>query len=155
MGREAVCYDIHLVQALSKPMAISNFEDLLQLAAKQPEPQRMLFVFVEKGPPDDYSADNAVSFRTGSGGTLTPVVCVDKAVADIGSFTGLAKEAEATGQHWDIVLVACLAGSNGVAPSASEVDQGLETMVDAIKTGSKLGRFLAFDHRGDPLQITA
>ena len=115
----------------------------------------MLFVFVETGPPDDWSADKAASFRAGSGGTLTPVVCVDKAVADISSFAGLAKESETTGQHWDIVLVACLAGSNGRAPSASEVDQGLETMIDAIKTGSKLWRFLAFDRRGDPLHITA
>lgn len=136
-------------------MAISNFEDLLKVALQEREPQRMLFVFVEKGPPDDWSDDKSAHFRTGSGGTLTPVICVDKAAAEVGSFAGLAKESEATGQHWDIVLVACLAGSNGAAPSASEVDQGLETMVDAVKTGSKLGRFLAFDRRGDPLQITA
>ncbi|MEO9231469.1 MAG: hypothetical protein ABI216_21320 [Devosia sp.] len=136
-------------------MDISSFENLLKVAAQQPEPQRMLFVFVQKGPPDDRSADNAASFRAGSGGTLTPVVCVDKAVTDIGSFAGLAKESEATGQRWDIVLVACLAGRNGVAPSASEVDRGLETMVDAVKTGDKLWRFLAFDHRGDPMQINA
>jgi hypothetical protein len=136
-------------------MAISNFEELLQEAAQQPEPQRMLFVFVEKGPSDGWSADNAASFLAGSGGTLTPVVCVDKAVADIFSFAGLAKESEATGEHWDIVLVACLAGRNGVAPSASEVDQGLETMVDAVKTGDKLWRFLAYDRRGLPLQINA
>lgn len=115
----------------------------------------MLFVFVEKGPPDDRSADKAASFRTGSGGTLTPVVCVDKAACDIDSFAGLAKESEATGQRWDIVLVACLAGKNGVAPSAAEIDQGLEAMIDAVKTGIKLWRYLAFDHRGDPLQITA
>lgn len=136
-------------------MAISSFEDLLQQAARRPEPQRLLFMFVVKGAPDDLSADNALSFSTGSGGTLTPVVCVDKAVADVGSFTDLAKESEATGQHWDIVLVACLAGSNATAPSASEVNQGLETMVDAVKTGSKMWRFLAFDRSGAPLQITA
>lgn len=135
-------------------MVISSFEDLLNEAAQQPEPQRMLFVFVEKGPPDDTSSDNAASFRAGSGGTLTPVVCVDKAVADIGSFACLAKESEATGEHWDIVFAACLAGRNGVVPSTSEVAQGLETMVDAVKTGNNLWRFLAFDHHGDPLQIT-
>lgn len=136
-------------------MTISTFEDLLQVATQQTAPQRLLFVFVKKGPPEDRSAVNAASFRSGTGGTLTPVVCVDKAVADIRSFAGLAKESEATGQHWDIVLVACLAGSKGAAPSASEVDQGLETMVEAVRTGSELWRFLAFDQRGDPLQVTA
>jgi len=134
-------------------MTISNFEDLLQAAAQQPDPQRMLFVFVEKGPPEDWPADNAGNFRPDSGGTLTPVVCVDKAVTDVSSFAGLAKESEATGQHWDIVLVACIAGKHGAAPSALEVDQGLEMMVDAVKTGSKLSRFLAFDRRGGLLQI--
>lgn len=135
-------------------MAISSFEDLLQAAAEQPEPQRMLFVFVAKGPPEDRSANNAASFRAGSGGTLTPIVCVDKAATEVASFAALAEESKATGAHWDIVLAACLAGRNGRAPTASEVDKGLEAMVDAVKTGSELWRFLAFDHRGEPLQLS-
>lgn len=134
-------------------MDISSFSDLLQAAAQQREPQQLLFVFVAKGAPEDGSAANAASFRAGLGGTLTPVMCVDKAVAEVASFAGLAKEAQAMGQHWDIVLVAGLPGSNGAAPSASQVDQELEAMVDAVKTGNRLSRFMAFDHRGDPLQI--
>jgi len=134
-------------------MFISNFEDLLLGAAQQPDPQRMLFVFAEKGPPEDSSAGHVENFLAESGGTLSPVVCVDKAVTDVSSFAALVQESEATGQHWDIVLVACLAGKKGVAPSASEIDQGLNMMVDAIKTGNKLWRFLAFDRRGDPLKI--
>lgn len=136
-------------------MSISNFEDLLQAASQQPDPQRMLFVFVEKGLPENPPADKVENFQAGSGGTLTPVVCVDKAVAEVSSFADLVKESEATGQHWDIVLVACMAGKNGVAPSASEVDQGLDMMVNAVKSGSKLSRFLAFDRAGDPLQFAA
>ena len=131
-------------------MFISNFEDLLLGATQQPDPQRMLFVFAEKGPPEDSPAGGVVA---DSGGTLSPVVCVDKAVSDVSSFAALVQESEATGQHWDIVLVACLAGKKGVAPSALEIDQGLNMMVDAIKTGNKLWRFLAFDRRGDPLKI--
>ncbi len=136
-------------------MSISNFEDLLQAASQQPDPQRMLFVFVEKGLPENPPVGKVESFQAGSGGTLTPVVCVDKAVAEVSSFADLVKESEATGQHWDIVLVACMAGKNGVAPSASEVDQGLDMMVNAVKNGSRLSRFLAFDRAGDPLQFAA
>jgi hypothetical protein len=135
-------------------VSISTFEDLLQGAAQQSAPQRMLFVFVEKGPPEGWPAGKADDFPADSGGTLTPVVCVDKAVADVNNFADLVEESKATGQHWDIVLVACMAGKKGAAPSASEVDEGLNMMVDAVKTGNKLWRFLAFDRRGDPLRIT-
>lgn len=134
-------------------MSISNFEDLLQMAAQQPDPQRMLFVFVEKGLPENPPTGKVEAFQAGLGGTLTPIVCVDKAVAEVSNFADLVKESEATGQHWDIVLVACMAGKNGVAPSASEVDQGLDMMVNAVKNGSKMSRFLAFDRAGDPLQF--
>lgn len=136
-------------------MSISSFEDLLKAAAQQPEPQRMLFVFVAKGPPDDRSAEHAASFRAGTGGTLTPIMCVDKAMTEIDSFAGLAKESEAMGQHWDIVLATYLPGSQGAAPSATKIDQELDIMIDAVKTGNELWRYAAFDHSGDPLQITA
>ena len=101
-------------------MSISSFEDLLLGAAQQPDPQRMLFVFAEKGLPEDSPAGQVEKFRAESGGTLSPVVCVDKAVTDVNSFAALVQESETTGQHWDIVLVACLAGKKGSAPSASE-----------------------------------
>lgn len=135
-------------------MSLSNFEDLLQAAAQQPDPQRLLFVFAKKELPDDHVQTEAENFQAGLGGALTPVVCVDKTLDALSDFAALVKESEQTGQHWDIVLVACMAGKNGVMPSASEADQGLKMMVSAIQTGAKLSRFLAFDRTGDLLQFS-
>lgn len=134
-------------------MSISNFEDLLQAAAQQPDPQRFLFVFAKKELPDDHLAAEAENFQAGLGGALTPVVCVDKTLDALSNFADLVQESEQTGQHWDVVLIACLAGKNGVMPSASEADQGLKMMVSAIQTGAQLSRFIAFDRAGDPLQF--
>ncbi|WP_025916955.1 hypothetical protein [Herminiimonas sp. CN] len=134
-------------------MSISNFEDLLQAAAQQSDPQRLLFVFAKKELPDDHAEAEAENFRAGLGGALTPVVCVDKTLDALSDFAALVKESEQTGQHWDVVLVACMAGKNGVMPSASEADQGLKMMVSAVQTGAKLSRFMAFDRAGEPLQI--
>jgi hypothetical protein len=134
-------------------MSISNFEDLLQAAAQQPDPQRFLFVFAKKELPDDHVEAEAENFQAGLGGALTPVVCVDKTLDALSDFAALVKESEQTGQHWDVVLIACLAGKNGIMPSASEADQGLKMMVSAVQTGGKLSRFIAFDRTGEALQF--
>lgn len=135
-------------------MSISTFEDLLHEAAQQSDPQRLLFVFVKKELPDDHVEAEAKGFQAGLGGALTPVVCVDKTLDALSDFAALVQESEQTGQHWDVVLVACMAGKNGVMPSASEAEQGLKMMVDAIQTGAKLSRFMAFDRAGVPLQFS-
>jgi hypothetical protein len=134
-------------------MSTSHFDDLLQAAAQQPDPQRLLFVFAKKELPDDHVEAEAENFQAGLGGALTPVVCVDKTLDALSNFVDLVKESEQTGQHWDVVLVACLGGKNGVMPSASEAVQGLKMMVGAIQTGAKLSRFIAFDRAGNPLQF--
>ena len=134
-------------------MSISNFEDLLQAAAQQAEPQRLLFVFAKKELPDDHVETEAQNFQAGLGGALTPVVCVDKTLDALSDFAALVQESEQTGQHWDVVLVACMAGKNGIMPSASDADQGLKMMVSAVQTGAKLSRVMAFDRTGEPLQF--
>ncbi|MEO6354934.1 MAG: ribonucleotide reductase subunit alpha [Oxalobacteraceae bacterium] len=134
-------------------MSISTFEDLLQAAAQQSDPQRFLFVFAKKELPEDHVEAEAQNFQAGLGGALTPVVCVDKTLDALSNFADLVKESEQTGQHWDVVLIACLAGKNGIMPSASEADQGLKMMVSAVQTGAKLSRFIAFDRTGEALQF--
>ena len=134
-------------------MSISTFEDLLQAAAQQTDPQRLLFVFAKKELPDDHVEAEARSFQSGQGGALTPVICVDKTLDALSNFADLVTESERTGQHWDVVLIACLAGKNGIMPSASDADQGLKMMVSAVQTGGKLSRFIAFDRAGAPLQF--
>lgn len=135
-------------------MTISSFDDLLQTAAQQSEPQRLLFLFAQKGMIEGRRAEAAAgSSSMVTGGTLTPIMCVDKGLDELTDFAALSQESEALEKPWDIVLVACMAGKQGAMPSAREVDKGLEMMVSAVQNGSRLTRFLAFDRTGEPLQF--
>ena len=65
-------------------MEITSFDDLLQAARQQPEPQRLLFVFAGAELPDECRPRfSARSSRQGEGGELAPLMCVDKAPAEL------------------------------------------------------------------------
>ena len=67
-------------------MTIANFDDLLRAATEQPEPQRLLFVFATAGVDADATAEQKARFEAGQGGTLTPLMCVDKLPGELASF---------------------------------------------------------------------
>jgi hypothetical protein len=60
-------------------MNISSFDDLLQAAMQQAQPQRLLFVFASADLPADSTEEQRARFQAGEGGALVPVMCVDKA----------------------------------------------------------------------------
>ncbi len=133
-------------------MMLSDFDGLLRAALQQAEPQRLLFVFVRAELPESPSSDQHARHAAGEGGTLAPVLCVDKAPQDIASFAALAAESANTGLAWDLVFVASLDGRAGVAPSSDEAAQPLRLMVNAINDG-QVSRFAAFDRAGEPVQF--
>ena len=133
-------------------MSLASFQDLLDAAHRQPEPQRLLFVFAKVELPENASAQQRERFENREGGTLTPSLCVDKAPADIESFAALVAEAGTTGQAWDMVFVGSLAGRAGIAPSADEAAQPLRFMVNAINNG-QVAQFATFDRNGAVLQF--
>ena len=133
-------------------MSLASFQDLLDAAHRQPEPQRLLFVFAKVELPENASAQQRERFENREGGTLTPSLCVDKAPADIESFAALVDESATTGQAWDMVFVGSLAGRAGIAPSADEAAQPLRFMVNAINNG-QVAQFATFDRNGAVLQF--
>ena len=133
-------------------MSLSSFQDLLDAAHRQPEPQRLLFVFAKVELPQNASAEQRERFDKREGGTLTPSLCVDKAPGEIASFAALVAESESTGQDWDLVFVGSLGGRAGVAPSADEAAQPLRFMVNAINNG-QVAQFASFDRAGAVLQF--
>lgn len=133
-------------------MSLSTFQDLLDAAHQQPEPQRLLFVFAKVELPQNATAEQIARFENREGGTLTPSLCVDKAPSEIASFDALVAESEATGQTWDMVFVGSLAGRAGVAPSADEAAQPLRFMVNAVNNG-QVAQFATFDRSGNVLQF--
>jgi len=133
-------------------MDISTFGDLLRAAKEQAHSQRLLFVFAQAGVPDDATAEQRARFESGQGGTLTPLMCVDKAPDELDSFETLQAESRQFGQAWDIVFVASLSGSGSVGPTAGEAQASLQRMVESIRSGA-IGGFIAFDFHGQPVQF--
>jgi len=131
---------------------ISSYEDLLNAANKQTEPQRLLFVFTSAGLPDGHTKEQEKQFKTRKGGTLTPVMCVDKLASERVGFVSLVEESRQTGADWDIVFVACMASKSGIAPDKEETEQPFKTMIKSIQDGS-VRNYLAFNRDGEMVQF--
>lgn len=128
-------------------MQLAHFDDFLAAARAQPEAQRLLFVFAVAELPHQHTPGQQKRYDEGRGGALAPVMCVDKQVGELAGFAALADESRQTGQPWDMVFAAALAGQAGTIPADRDVERGLKMMVDAIHRGA-VERFLAFDPRG-------
>ena len=129
---------------------ISSFDDLLRAARQQPEPQRLLFVFMGAELPEDSTPEQRQRFAAGVGGALVPLMCVDKAPDELTTFAALAEESRMSGPVWTMVFVAGLAGQGGRALTHHDAEAPLQRMVDAIKAGSH-GSFIPFDRDGRPV----
>ena len=133
-------------------MNIAHFDDLLQAAREQPDPQRLLLVFAGAELPTDATAAQRTSFERGEGGELAPLMCVDKAPEELSDFANLEKEAVRAGPPWVVMFAAALSGRDGVAPTSADADAPLQRMVEAIRAG-RLDGLLPFDRRGAPLHL--
>ena len=131
-------------------MNIVSFDDLVRAARAQPEPQRLLFVFAKAELPADCTLQQRADFLTGQGGTLMPLMFVDKTPEELDTFAALVKESHQFGRDWAVVFVAGLAGRAGRAPTSTEAEQSLQHMIEAIKTGA-FGSFMPFDRQGEPM----
>ena len=133
-------------------MNIENFSDLLLAARAQPLQQRLLFVFVEAMQAEDANAQQRAGFAAGHGGTLVPIMCVDKSPQALSSIDALVQEAAQFGPAWRLVFAAAMAGTSHSAPDGKAVDAALKTMVAAIERGEIAG-YLALDREGLPVVL--
>lgn len=133
-------------------MNIECFDDLLRAARQQAQPQRLLFVFAGAELPAHASAEQRARFDAGEGGELAPLMCVDKAAAELSSFDALCAEAAQAGPPWAIVFSAALSGRSGQPPSDADTDAALQRMVDSVKSG-RLQGLLPFNRAGEPVQF--
>lgn len=131
-------------------LCITDFGDLLDAARRQPDPQRLLFVFAGAELPDDATPAQRRRFDQGDGGALVPLMCVDKALDELETFAELVEESRAAGPDWAIVFVAALGGRGDRLPTSADAEAPLQRMVDAIKAGSH-GSYIPFDRAGRPV----
>lgn len=128
----------------------SPFEQLIQAAAAQPEPQRLLFVFAGAELPPDATPAQRERFAAGEGGTLTPLACVDKGLEDLTTYDALVAESRYASPPWQVVFIAGLPGKGSRPPSSALVDSALHVMVGNVRAG-RFANYLALDPRGKPL----
>lgn len=128
-------------------MQMTHFDDLITAARAQPQPQRLLLVFVRAELPDDATEAQRQAFLAGQGGTLTPVTCVDKSASELTDFAALAAEAVQFLPDWDLVFAAAASESAQAPLAQSAIDTALQGMIAAIESG-EVGRFAAFDPQG-------
>ena len=132
---------------------ITDFDSYLAAAQQQPEPQRLLFIFVRTVLPEDADATEIARFEAGAGGSLLPVMYVDKRPQEVAGFEALREESHQQGEDWQIVLTAALAGRGGRVPTDEDVDQAFNSLIANIHAGGDLSGMLAFDREGDPVQF--
>ena len=130
----------------------SHFDQLLQAAAAQPEPQRLLFVFATADLPEDATPAQRERYNAGDGGTLSPLMCVDKGTDELASFDEFVAESHRAGPPWHVVFAAGLSGHNGQSPSAQQVEHALAKMVERVR-GGMIESLLALDPSGEALQF--
>lgn len=134
-------------------MDIKSYSELLTAARAQATPQRLLFAFASAQLPVDASTEQRQSYQQQQGGTLNPVMCVDKMIDDLTDFPQLVQESLQTGAHWDLVFVSSMAAhSTEAADDAATVEAALKKMLTAINQGQVDG-FLAFNREGDLLRL--
>jgi hypothetical protein len=78
-------------------------------------------------------------------------MCVDKGLNELTNFGALVEESKQLGTEWQMVLVAIIAGKNGVVPSSDVAEEPLKKMVHTVQEGGDLSSFLMFDRNGDPV----
>lgn len=101
--------------------------------------------------PEEATEEEIRRFEAGQGGHLDPIMCVDKDLNELASFADLVEESKQLGQEWQMVLIAILAGKNGVAPSSDGAEEPLKKMVHTVQDGGDLSSFLMFDRSGEPV----
>jgi hypothetical protein len=132
---------------------IKDFESLLEATLQQPESFQLLFVFAKSALPPEHSEEESERFKSGLGGELTPMMCVDKSPDELSNFKALALEAEKLFLDWQMVFIGALPGAIGAPPGKEAIDEALKNMVQAIQFGGDMSGYLIFDKNGDPIRI--
>ncbi|MHB1669762.1 ribonucleotide reductase subunit alpha [Thiomonas sp.] len=135
-------------------MEINNFNDLLEFARRESEPQRLLLVFIGATLPENASAEQIAAFHAGKGGELEPVMYVDKDPHEILSFEALTAESADYGPPWSLVFTSSVSWRDGRAPTSEETEASLHHMIECIRAGLFEG-MLPFDRDGEPVHLVS
>ncbi|WP_448565938.1 ribonucleotide reductase subunit alpha [Thalassotalea ganghwensis] len=123
------------------------YQELLEMAKNQDQPQRLLFLFTE---PEGHNPKKSKKHQKGH---LNPVMCVDKLPEEVESFDDLVKEADTIAKNWQFVFVSGLSGQNQQAPTTEDAEPYLNRMTNDLITGQNIARYLVLDRKGQPIEM--
>lgn len=135
---------------------ISNFDDLLQIARSEGQPQSLLFVFLTAQIEADATAEQRAAFDQGEGGVLVPLMCVDKRPQDIASFEQFSAQADTMNSTWTLVLAGALSGIASAPPSDSKIDEIFQRWLAQIQNGQMeqvIAQTVAFSRTGQAVSL--
>lgn len=118
---------------------MSQFSSLLDMAKKESQEQRMLFLFAK--------ATNMLGADTKSynSGTVDAVMCVDKKPEELSTFESLVAEADGYNNNWNIILFTTLSGKNNKPIEDQDVDVALHKMSNVFVKKDDLSNFVIWD----------
>lgn len=119
----------------------TGFQELLDAARQQAQPQRLLFLFAQIEKLE--SKRNKQRQR----GALMPLMCVDKLPEELSTFSAFAAEADQVSSEWDFMIVAGLDGEAGQPPSPEQAELHLNRMANDLAVGADLSRYTIFDRK--------
>ncbi len=122
------------------------FSELLQMTGAQDEPQRLLLLFANA------EAKNPKKSKKHQQGTITPVMCVDKAPEEVSDFASLVKEADGINKAWNFLFIASLSGENGKAPTTEDADPYLNKMTNDVEMGN-ISQYLVIDRDENRIEL--
>lgn len=126
---------------------------MLESARQQPEPQRFLFVFLDAVLPEEHTPEEAFLFSQGQGGQLQPVMNLSRDLEELTTFESLVSSTPDKDRSWQVVLIACVSGENGRAPTAEEVDGPMQVLEHTIRMGGDISAYIAFDRDGEHVRF--
>jgi hypothetical protein len=114
-----------------------------------------VFVFLDTVLPEEHTPEEEFLFSQGQGGQIQSVMNLTKDLDELTNFEDLVNEIAQRGQSWQVVLVACVSGENGKAPTAEEVAGPLQVLEHTIRMGGDISAYVAFDPDGDHVQFAS
>ncbi len=125
------------------------FSDLIKKANEQAEKQRLLFLFAKA------DETNKSRKREEKKGSIEPTMVVDKLPDELGDFSDLVKEADTLNKDWDFIFIASLSGDSTKPPTSDQAEPYLNKMTNDVVTGSNIYRYVVFDRKENPIELTA
>lgn len=126
---------------------MKTFKELLDLTNEQEQPQRLMFLFANA------ESKNPKKSKKHQQGTIEPVMCVDKLPEQLTTFAALKSEADSIEKNWNFVFIASLSGENGMTPSEDDAEPFLNKMVNDVKSGNNVGRYVIYDRDENPIEL--